>query len=53
MNDDIQEGISNRELAEALGVDGSSVTKRVEVARVRGVESVEFEATQEGDQEEG
>jgi len=30
------------ELAEAIGVDGSSVTKRVEVARVRGVESVEL-----------
>ena len=37
-----ERGISNRELAEALGVDGSSVTKRVEVARVRGLESVEL-----------
>ena len=37
-----ERGISNRELAEALGVDGSSVTNRVEVARVRGLESVEL-----------
>jgi len=37
-----ERGISNRELAEALGIDGSSVTKRVDVARVRGVESVEL-----------
>ena len=37
-----ERGISNRELAEALRVDGSSVTKRVEVARVRGLESLEL-----------
>jgi len=37
-----ERGISNRELAEALGIDGSSVTKRVDVARLRGVESVEL-----------
>lgn len=36
-----ERGISNRELAEALGIDGSAVTKRVEAARVRGTESVE------------
>jgi len=37
-----ERGISNRELAVALGVDGSSVTKRVEAARVRGTESDEL-----------
>ena len=37
-----ERGISNRELAEALGIDGSSVTKRIDVARMRGVESVEL-----------
>src|SRR6185503_19924515 len=37
-----ERGISNRELAEALGIDGSSVTKRVDGARMRGVESVEL-----------
>ena len=37
-----ERGISNRELAQALGIDGSSVTKRVDVARMRGVESVEL-----------
>jgi len=37
-----ERGISNRELAEALGIDGSSVTKRVDVACVRGVKSVEL-----------
>jgi len=31
-----QRGISNRELGEALGIDGSAVTKRVEAARLRG-----------------
>jgi REP-associated tyrosine transposase len=37
-----ESGISNRELAEALGVDGSSITRRVEAARVRGAESAEL-----------
>jgi DNA-binding MarR family transcriptional regulator len=35
-------GISNRELADVLGVDGSSVTKRIEVARMRGNASDEL-----------
>ena len=35
-------GISNRELAEALGIDGSAVTKRVEAARSRGGETMEM-----------
>jgi putative transposase len=43
-----ERGISNRELAEALGIDGSSVTKRVEVARVRGAESVEMKRLRKG-----
>jgi REP element-mobilizing transposase RayT len=37
-----ERGISNRELAEALGVDPSSVTKRAGLARLRGMESVEL-----------
>jgi transposase len=37
-----ERGISNRELAEVLGVDGSSVTKRIEVTRLRGEESEEL-----------
>jgi DNA-binding Lrp family transcriptional regulator len=37
-----ERGITNRELAEALRIDASAVTKRVEVARVRGEESVEL-----------
>ena len=32
-------GIRNRELAEALGIDASAVTRRVEAARARGTES--------------
>jgi REP-associated tyrosine transposase len=32
-------GIRNRELAEALGIDASAVTRRVEAARIRGAES--------------
>lgn len=32
-------GIRNRELAEALGIDASAVTRRVEAARARGAES--------------
>jgi hypothetical protein len=35
-------GISNRELADVLVVDGSSVTKRIEVARMRGDASDEL-----------
>lgn len=37
-----ERGISNRELAEALRVDASAVTKRVEVARVRGSDTSEM-----------
>src|SRR3977135_1649271 len=37
-----ERGISNRELAEALGIDASAVTKRVGVARVRGAETSEM-----------
>ena len=32
-------GIRNRELAEALGIDASAVTRRVDAARARGTES--------------
>jgi REP-associated tyrosine transposase len=34
-----ERGIRNRELADALGIDASAVTRRVEVARKRGAES--------------
>jgi len=44
--------LSNRELAEALGVDASSITRRVEAARVRVAESVDLK-TPEGVKEEG
>jgi len=37
-----ERGISNREMAEALGIDGSAVTKRVEAARGRGAETEEM-----------
>jgi putative transposase len=37
-----ERGMSNRELAEGLGIDGSAVTRRVEAARLRGKESVEL-----------
>jgi hypothetical protein len=37
-----ERGLSNRELAEAFGKDGSSVTKRVEVARVRRSQTIEM-----------
>ena len=43
-----ERGLSNRELAEALGVDGSSVTKRVDAARLRGLESAELEQIRKG-----
>ena len=39
-----ERGISNRELAEALRMDPSAVTKRVEAARVRGPETAEMKA---------
>lgn len=39
-----ERGISNRELAEALRLDPSAVTKRVEAARVRGPETSEMRA---------
>jgi len=34
-----EQGITNRELAEALGIDASAVTRRVEAARARGADS--------------
>lgn len=34
-----EQGIRNRELAEALGIDASAVTRRVDAARARGTES--------------
>ena len=34
-----ERGIRNRELAEALGIDASAVTRRVDAARARGTES--------------
>ncbi|MFY9556860.1 MAG: hypothetical protein WAV47_19275 [Blastocatellia bacterium] len=37
-----ERGISNHELAEALGIDASAVTKRVEAARLRGGEASEL-----------
>ena len=37
-----ERGISNRELGEALGIDGSAVTKRVEAARLRGERTEEM-----------
>jgi putative transposase len=37
-----ERGISNRELAEALRIDPSAVTKRVEAARVRGPDTSEM-----------
>jgi hypothetical protein len=43
-----ERGLSNRELAEALGVDGSSVTKRVDAARLRGLESAELKQIRKG-----
>ena len=43
-----ERGISNRELAEALRVDASAVTKRVEAARVRGAETSEMKALRRG-----
>jgi hypothetical protein len=36
-----EHGIRNGELAEALGIDASAVTRRVEAARTRGAESPE------------
>jgi len=36
-----ERGISNRELARALGIDPSAVTRRVDVARMRGEKGVE------------
>jgi putative transposase len=37
-----ESGITNRELAEALGFGASAVTKRVEAARARGAESLDL-----------
>ena len=34
-----EQGIRNRDLAEALGIDASAVTRRVDKARARGTES--------------
>ena len=42
-----ERGIINRELAEALGIDASAVTKRVEVARARGAETFEMKRLRE------
>jgi len=36
-----ERGISNRELARALGIDPSAVTRRIEAARMPGAKSVE------------
>jgi REP-associated tyrosine transposase len=37
-----ERGMSNRELAKALGIDASAVTRRVEAARARGEETTEM-----------
>jgi hypothetical protein len=37
-----ERGISSRRLAEALGIDGSAVTTRIEAARLRAGESIEM-----------
>ena len=37
-----ERGISNRELAKALGIDPSAVTRRVDAARIRKAETVEL-----------
>jgi putative transposase len=39
-----EQGLTNRRLAEALGIDASAVTRRVEAARVRGAESTELKS---------
>jgi len=43
-----ERGLSNRELAEGLGIDSSAVTKRVDAARLRQVESVEVKRLRKG-----
>ena len=37
-----EHGIRNRDLAEALGIDASAVTRRLEAARARGAESADL-----------
>jgi len=37
-----ERGMTNRELAEGLGIDPSAVTRRAEAARTRNAESLEL-----------